>query len=614
MQQQFHSIPSPTAALTASSIASPRASFNRTDIGLLLLSGLLLGCAFPPLPFGVLAFVGFVPMLVVLERTRGAWQTLRRLYLVFFAFHGASNWWVSSWQREADPYLMAAGIALWLSHPLFFALPMLGYVFVRERAGRTAALAALPLLWTGFEWLHGVGELSYPWQSLGYTQIYHTPFVQIADVAGVWGLTFIIVVVNVCLAQMWFSFVSVAEQSTPKPLAERLVATLIRSRVQLVCAVACVLLPLIYGVTRLQHYDHATLITSQHLKQVTIGVIQPNVNPWGKWTGSAQSQVLHQMSIQDSLRLAVQQRGAIMDIALWSEVAIPYRILAPSNAAYFQALKTWVDTSQTALITGIPSDTIYASRTQAPASALAMPRSRDTVFFDSYNTTMLLSPRQNVVLNQALLLGGVGINGVDASSSKLYEGLQLYRKMKMTPLAERVPYADVLFFAVKALTWSVGISGWQLGPVQHCLGLPREDGSVTRIGTIICIESIYPNFVAGFVRAGAQILTVVTNDGWFNHTPGPEQHYQIAAMRAIETRRYLARCANTGVSGFITPTGTSLQTTQIATCLGIAATMPLLDEQTLYVRWGDWLPAACALAAVGMMVWAGWQAGSRLRS
>jgi apolipoprotein N-acyltransferase len=567
----------------------------------------MLGVGFPPVPFGVIAFVGFVPMLVVLERTRGIWPTLRCLYGAFFVFHGVSNWWVSSWQREADPYLMAAGIALWLSHPLFFALPMLGYTFVRERAGRSAALVALPLLWTSFEWLHGTSELSYPWQSLGYTQIYHTPFVQIADVAGVWGVTFLIVVVNACAAQCWFAL---SEQPPQRPLAERVVAVAVCVRVQLVVIVACVLLPLIYGLLRLQTFDHAVLTHSSQLKQVTVGIVQPNVNPWNKWTGSAQAQVLHQMAIQDSLRVALGKTGTMMDLVLWSEVAIPYRILAPSNATYFQALKAWVDTSNVALITGTPSDTVYAGRRYAPASAVMMPRSTDSVFFDSYNTTMLLSPRHSVTLNQAAMVEGMATNGVEASSSKLYTGLQLYRKMKMTPLAERVPFADVLFFAVKALTWSVGISGWQIGPVQHCLGLPREDGSVNRIGTIICIESIYPDFVAGFVRAGAQILTVVTNDGWFNNTPGPEQHYQIAAMRAIETRRYLARCANTGVSGFITPTGVSLQKTQTSACLGIVATMPLLGEQTLYVRWGDWLPTACALAAVGLMVWAGWRSHS----
>jgi apolipoprotein N-acyltransferase len=152
---------------------------NRTAL-LLTLSGICLGIGFAPLPLGILAYCGFIPLLIVLETTVGAWQTLRRLYWAFFVFHGVSNWWVSSWQREADPYLMIAGLTLWIGHPFFFAVPMLAYKALHRRLGRTAALGMLPFFWTAFEWLHSLGEASYPWQALGYTQAYYTPVVQIA--------------------------------------------------------------------------------------------------------------------------------------------------------------------------------------------------------------------------------------------------------------------------------------------------------------------------------------------------------------------------------------------------------------------------------------------------
>jgi apolipoprotein N-acyltransferase len=595
---------------------------------LLVLSGVLLGIGFPPLPLGLCAWIGFMPLLLVLEELEESvqevtrkqiWWLVGRLYLVFFVFHGASNWWVSSWQREADPYLMAAGIALWIAHPFFFAAPMLVYVSLRRRAGRSVALVALPFLWTAFEWAHSLGELSYPWQALGYTQLAYTPLVQIADITGVWGVSFVVVVINACCMQVYWLWQEQEQTDKRKSQAQNSLSlmlrcaqmfawVLLRARV-LVVGIAGLLLALLwYGLVRLQTFRHDQLLASH--PSVTVGVIQPNINPWAKWQGNAVSQVAFHQALQDSLRLALQANTALpvahrrLRLALWSEVAIPYRILSPVNDAYLQALQAWVDSTGVALITGIPSDTVYAGRLSAPTSAVAAPRGSDTVYFDSFNTTALFIP--GTPLSPHLPSGAGAAHG----SSTYYPPVQMYRKMKLTPFAERVPYADAFSFAVKILTWNVGISGWQLGPQQHCLAFTFADSGGTakspvqaRVGTIICIESVYPDFVAGFTRTGANLLTVVTNDGWFNHTPGPYQHYAIAAMRAIENRRYLARCANTGISGYITPTGRSLQESSNDTRTALAETLPLLEGQTLYVCWGDWLPMACFLLSVGIVVW-----------
>ncbi len=592
-----------------------RVAFSPTtttmNIVLLVLAGVLLGIGFAPLPLGVAALVGFLPLLVVLERTGGIGQTLRRLYVAFFAFHGVSNWWVSSWQREADPYLMVAGLALWLGHPFFFAMPMLAYKLIRDKRGRSQALAALPFVWTAFEWLHSLGELSYPWQALGYTQMYLTPLAQIADVTGVWGLTFIVVAVNSCVAHVWFVHAEEHERQPAKQANTMLVrigTAITRSRLQVVAVVALLFVPLLYGVWRVSIFQHQTLLLVN--RTLMVGIIQPNINPWGKWQGGGHAQVLLQEQIQDSLNTALQASSAgkqRLELALWSETAIPYRILAPVNGLYWSGLQHWVDTSRTALITGLPSDTVYASRQTAPPSAYVLARSYDTLYLDSYNSSTILYPRSSITdssttdnstTDTTLHTTTSTTSHLTQSDSPIAAKVQVYRKMKLTPFAERVPYADAVGFLVKALTWGVGISGWQRGNIQWSLALPLTATDTTRIGTIICIESIYPDFVAGFVRSGAELLTVQTNDGWFNFTPGPHQHYAIAAMRAIETRRYIVRCANTGISGFITPLGTSLQQTPIDTRLGIAERIPLLQAQTLYVRLGDWLPKACTLLAV----------------
>lgn len=543
---------------------------------LALFSGLLLSIGFPPLPLGFLAFIGFIPLLIALERARKKTITFALSYCCFFIFHTASNWWISSWQKDTDPYLMAAGLALCFIHPFFFTIPLIGYDYIAKKLGRYAALYSLPILWTSFEWLHSLGELSYPWQALGYTQMYYTPFVQMADITGVWGISFCIVCGNVMFALFWFQWQE--NGANEKPLV-RLTRIILQSRLRVIFLCCLVFFPLVYGLLRLAEYRHEELITTSSLH---VGIIQPNINPWGKWQGNAQQQVEHQMLLQDSLR---RSQGSL-DLAVWSETSIPYRILAPSNYYYWQKLRRWVDTSHTALLSGLPTDTVYGSSANAPPAARPLARGfpyHDTIYYDTFNSAMLLMPDST-------------------NNSSLWVMPQLYRKMKLTPLAERVPYAGVFSFAIRWLTWSVGISGWGIGPRQSVLHFTGHGQNSARIGSIICIESIYPDFVAGFVRSGATMLTVITNDGWYDGTPGPEQHYQIAAMRAIETRRYVARCANTGISGIIQPDGTDLCRLQPRIPAAISAQIPQLHTTTLYVQWGDWLPIACTLMSIFVII------------
>ncbi|HYF02956.1 MAG TPA: apolipoprotein N-acyltransferase [Patescibacteria group bacterium] len=531
---------------------------------LALLSGILLGLTYPPFPLGILAFFGFVPLLKALEEKRTIGQTLSLLYLCFFVYHGIANWWVGSWQPEADPYLLASGIALWLGHPFFFMVPVAGYLFLKKTMGRERALWCFPLLWTAFEWLHGLGEFSYPWVSLGYSQIYHTYWVQIADIGGIWCITFVIVLVNSLISQIYFSFKENAANEARSGFFKTPFAFK-----RILAIACCIIAPIIYSQIKLVEYSHNNLLKNSPRK-ISVGIIQPNINPWRKWGDDPNARIeqlyMHQR-IQDSLRYSA---GGRLDMTVWSETSIPMYILTPQEYFYFHPLKNWIDTSETALLSGFPDLFFYEDSFKAPPSSKQM-NDGSGQRYDTYNAAFLLNPY--------------------ASEP------QTYRKMKLTPFAERVPYADEFSFALSLFEWGVGISGYGKGPKQETMILKTKNGNV-ELGSIICIESIYPDFVRNFVVQGAELLTIITNDAWFDHTPGPEQHYQIGAMRAIENRRYIARCGNTGVSGFITPTGNSLKRAPQYTAVGIAETLPLLKDRSIYTRFGDWLPQLCTGVSV----------------
>jgi apolipoprotein N-acyltransferase len=281
------------------------------------------------------------------------------------------------------------------------------------------------------------------------------------------------------------------------------------------------------------------------------------MDPWDKWSLSPEGQVLKHIDIQDSLAKV----SGKSDLALWSETAIPYLSMSFNCYNNFSFLQRWIDTSGTYLITGMARYELFDKET---APALSKKAAWDsTVYFQAYNSSVLISPNMS-------------------------NPPQIYRKSKLTPFAERIPYAEYIPFATDFLNWGVGISAWGKGDSISTLNF-KKDNFQYKIGNIICIESIYPEFCTQFVNEGANILVIITNDAWYNHTPGPYQHYMIARARAIENRRFIARCANSGISGLISLTGESVSELPQYEQAGIKVEVPAITEISIYSKYGDFI-------------------------
>ena len=161
--------------------------------------------------------------------------------------------------------------------------------------------------------------------------------------------------------------------------------------------------------------------------------------------------------------------------------------------------------------------------------------------------------------------------------------------MKMVPIAERFPYADAFYF-LDFLRWGVGIGGWQIGPDSTIFEDKKAD---VRFSSMICYESTYPDFVAAFVRKGAEFITIITIDSWWGRMSGAYQHQQFAIFRAVENRRWIARCAVGGISCYIDPYGRVFDKTDLFTQTTLIRTIGRSDELTFYAKHGDWLGVGC---------------------
>jgi apolipoprotein N-acyltransferase len=169
----------------------------------------------------------------------------------------------------------------------------------------------------------------------------------------------------------------------------------------------------------------------------------------------------------------------------------------------------------------------------------------------------------------------------------------VYRKMHLVPFGEFVPLKDLLFFASPLVE---SVSDFSAGTEAVLLPVGGRRGS-----TAICYEVVYPALVREFVLAGSELLTTITNDAWYGDSSAPYQHFAQASMRAIENGRYLARSANTGISGIVDPYGRVTVQSRLFERVTLAGNVRFLTVRTIYARIGDAFAYGCVVLTLAAL-------------
>ena len=181
----------------------------------------------------------------------------------------------------------------------------------------------------------------------------------------------------------------------------------------------------------------------------------------------------------------------------------------------------------------------------------------------------------------------------------------VYQKIHLVPFGEFVPLQRFLFFVGPLVEQAGGFSAG-----REMVTLPTSHGPIS---TAICYEIVFPRLVAESVARGSRLLTTITNDAWYGHSSAPYQHFLQASMRAIEQGRYLARAANTGISGFVDPYGRVLQKSEIFERDVLVGDVRMLDGRTTYGRIGDLFAYVCAALTLVALLFTGGIHGYRAR-
>ena len=500
---------------------------------LLIISGILLGISFPPFPFPamLLLFLGFIPYLYVLERRNTLSEINRATYLMTFVLTLITVYWVGSWQSEADPFLLMGGGALLFALPGVMLIPSTLYYFSTKIFKKKIGIWLFPVFWVTAEYLLTLTDLKFPWVVIGNGLAKFTTIIQAADIIGVFGLSLAVLYINIFFYK---SFVAYKERNK-KYITYSAVAILLFTSL------------IIYGVIKISSFKISE-------RKVKVGIIQPEINPWKKWELGTVQELIN--SYFELSQIAVDQDAKII---IWPETALPVYIMSGKYQAELDSIYKFSEKNNISLLTGMPHIKFYYDSTNIPIDA----KFNETAnhYYATYNSILLLEP----------------------GSTKY----QQYGKMNLVPLGEHVPFSDQFKFLAKVFKWGVGLGGWNVGKdttVFKAHIYNSDNHNEVNIGGIVCYESIFPLFVTNFARKGADFIAVVTNDSWYGNSSGPYQHKEFAALRAVENRRAVVRCANGGVSCIIDPLGETIAETEMFTRTVLVGEVPLQQETTFYTE------------------------------
>lgn len=537
------------------------------------LSGLLWALAWPAIG-GVapLAFVAWVPLLHA-ERLHDA-QGVRRAFVPYvllaaLVWNAACSWWFFFVSEPLSTRVVSVAVPV-LVNTVLMALPWWGRRFVRRHAGPRMAAVGLVSFWLAMERLHHDWDLQWPWFSLGNVFADVPSWIQWYSVTGMLGGSSWVLVVNLLVHEALRGGVLGGG-----------------ARWRALPVVASIAVPL--AVSQWRYRTHAEEGTPAE-----VVVVQPNIDPYqekfggldpmgqledmlalaeGAMTEGTALVVMPETALQEAVQVDISGPGPVFS-GLWENDLAGSRSARRIRA--FQSRHPGA-----AVLVGMSSARLFSPGETLPSTARPMGGSGYS--YESYNAAMFL-PASGPV--------------------------EHYRKSKLVAGVEMMPFRSLLG-PLDHLALDLGGTTGSLGR-QEERSVLRDPSSGMGVVPAICYESVFGEHIAAHVRNGGGLIAIMTNDGWWSDTPGHRQHLSFARIRAIETRRAVARSANTGISCFVDQRGDLHEVTPWWVPDARRHTVHVNDRHTFFVRNGDLVGRAALLISTLLLLFTlGWTLNRR---
>lgn len=503
---------------------------------LALISGIILALAWPTYGFPLLLFFAFVPLLLAEKQLRLSVVKRKGLkvfglsYLTFVIW----NLTTTSWLRFAD--IFGASFAVFVNSALM-ALIFVIYHKYAKRQSQNRALLFLVTLWISFEKLHLGWEFSWPWLNLGNGFSEYITWIQWYEYTGTFGGTLWVWILNVLIFKGVLSY--------RKEKSKAVIKSVI-----LKCA-GLIILPIIISAVIYNTYSHEGEI-------VDVIILQPNVDPYSDKYNMTNMKFADMFTELADSEITDDTDFVIAPETFFAESA---RLPKFENSLLKKRLKQYVGKHPNVnLLTGISFIDWFHDKSKIKKETNTYKLRPDT-WYDDYNSAIL-------------------INSTNSFAQ--------YNKSKLVVGIENFPYQSVLKPIVGDALIDLG-GTVAMKTTQNDRSVFTSSNQKFKAAPIICYESVYGEFVTGYVRNDANFLTIITNDAWWNESQGHKQHLSYASLRAIETRRDIARSANTGISAIINAKGELTSSLAYGKKGALSGQLTTNNSITFYVKAGDYI-------------------------
>lgn len=524
---------------------------------LTLISAMLLSISWPTYGVPFFIFFALVPLLMMehgvskfSDFKRKSWVVFGLSYVCFVIWNVVTTGWLYGSKNPDGSHSMMAVVFPVLVNSLLYSLVFQCYHWYKNAQGTYWGLGFFIAIWMSFEKFHLNWELTWPWLNLGNVFSEYPKLIQWYDTLGATGGSFWILLVNILI----FYTVRTWE-------AGRKRKDLIRNSS---IVAGLIIIPMVISLVKYNNFNE------KPIGQVNVLMLQPDLDPY------AEKYSQDSLTIEnDLLSLAERNSKGKIDYYIAPETALPGRG-SISETAFEKSLilnniKEFLSKHPGSVFsTGISSHKFYRDQNNLPKEAYQL---NAGLWVESFNSAVQIIPNQKV---------------------------EVYHKGKLVPGVEIFPYMGYL----KPL---LGDAMLNLGGTVASLGTDKERVAFSnpfnkgKIAPIICYESIYGEFTGDYVKKGANFLAIMTNDSWWGVTEGHKQLLSYAKLRAIETRREIARAANSGISAHINAKGEVLGDTFYGDKTTLFAKVNLYDQQTFYTRAGDLL-SRFSIFALGFLL------------
>lgn len=522
------------------------AADRRTRFVYALTSALMAWLAFPPYNLSLLIFVAWVPLLLTEDQLfyRHGKDTGRHILLWsslhFLLFNTLATWWIknAAW---------IGAIAAIMINTFLMSAVVYAYHRVKRSSGERTAWPVLVAGWMAMEYLNLRWDLDFPWLLMGNAFAGNPWMVQWYSATGVPGGTLWVWIVNLLVftgirSLLLRGGMQGEERTNQGWLAFR----------DLFRAIVILIFPLLASL-----YLHQTH-SEKGVPTIEVGIVQPNVNPYNeKFKADTEAEQLENLFWLSDKAIGPETR-----LLLWPETSIPGLVWLPDSTGNQHQLQQ------------IRHRLSYYEGVSLLAGASTV-------------TDLGMNPPDQPALRRQ-----AGGRGYIAHNTALWmkngEALGVYHKSRLVAGVEKLPYPAFFGLINRLISVDLGGMSGQLGPQSQ---RSVFTAGILRVAPVICYESVFGDYTTGYTRGpeGANLIAIITNDGWWGETDGHRQHLAYARLRAIENHRYVVRSANTGISAVINARGDVLQQLPWWKPGWLRLRVALHNEQTFYMRYGDYL-------------------------